>query len=99
MIPTAKGQLLVSGRVGFNQPTFHHQIQPLKFRTFEESVRRAWRLLDENRKGHIDMEDLSPTCFPPMELVFSLAKQFRLNTFFWKKNQRVEVGSQEGYER
>lgn len=25
----------------------------------QESVRRAWRLLDENRKGHIDMEDLS----------------------------------------
>ena len=23
----------------------------------QESVRRAWRLLDENRKGHIDMED------------------------------------------
>ncbi|CAE7241404.1 Icl1f [Symbiodinium necroappetens] len=25
----------------------------------QESLRRAWRLLDENRKGHIDMEDLS----------------------------------------
>ena len=23
----------------------------------QESLRRAWRLLDENRKGHIDMED------------------------------------------
>mmetsp|Transcript_26743 Transcript_26743/g.50281 ORF Transcript_26743/g.50281 Transcript_26743/m.50281 type:complete len:203 (+) Transcript_26743:42-650(+) len=25
----------------------------------QESLRRAWRLLDESRKGHIDMEDLS----------------------------------------
>ena len=25
----------------------------------QESVRRAWRLLDESRKGHIDMEDAS----------------------------------------
>eukprot|EP00913_Durusdinium_trenchii_P000606 g560.t1 len=23
----------------------------------QESVRRAWRLLDENRKGHLDIED------------------------------------------
>ena len=94
-----KGPTVSFGESRFQPTNVSPPIQPLKFRTFEESVRRAWRLLDENRKGHIDMEDLSPRCFPLLELVFSLAKQFRLNTFFRGKNQRVEVGSQEGYER
>ncbi|CAJ1374308.1 unnamed protein product [Effrenium voratum] len=40
---------------------FMDAISPLLCATepTQESVRRAWRLLDENRKGHIDIEDLT----------------------------------------
>ena len=31
-------------------------------------MRRAWRLLDENRKGHIDMEDVKHQGVSPLDV-------------------------------
>ena len=52
-------------------------------------MRRAWRLLDENRKGHIDMEDVKHQgVSPTLLLVFSLVKKWFAHIFEMKKMGR-----------